>query len=257
MNSNFTNSRGRARIGVVVPVTNTNLEPDMNMLRPPGVSVHFTRSGGYDIDAIPDEKQMQNYSDSAWEETVDQLVHCRSDIILYGCTSATLAQGPAFDEDFRQRIEQRTSIPTITAASSLIEALSDLGIKKFALTSPYVASLNDYAVSFIEAYGMTCVGRLDTPTPLSNNAVAALTPKQIFEMAMEVNSDEAEAIVLSCTDIRAVEAIEAIEDKLQKPVITSNQAMMHASLKRLGIGHHESPIRDHQLAQKYLNGAKL
>jgi len=31
--------------------------------------------------------------------------------------------------------------------------------------------------------------------------------------------------------------------------------MMHASLKRLGIGHHESPIRDHLLARQFLNGA--
>lgn len=255
MNNDYTDSRGRARIGVVIPVTNTNLEPDMNMLRPPGVSVHFTRSGGYDIDAIPDEKQMQNYSDSAWEETVDQLVHCRSDIILYGCTSATLAQGPEFDQRFRDQIEQRTAIPAITAASALIEALTDLGIKNFAFTSPYVASLNDFAVSFIEAYDFNCVGRLDTPTPLSNNAMAELTPQQVQNMAIKVNNDEAEAIVLSCTDIRAAEAIVEIEAALGKPVITSNQAMMHASLKRLGIGHHESPIRAHLLARQFLNGA--
>ncbi|MCP4379144.1 MAG: Asp/Glu racemase, partial [bacterium] len=57
MSSQYTNSRGRARIGVVVPVTNTNLEPDMQLLRPDGVSIHFARSGGYDVDAIPDEKQ--------------------------------------------------------------------------------------------------------------------------------------------------------------------------------------------------------
>ena len=45
-------SRGRARLGVVVPFSNTNLEPDMAMLCPPGVSVHFARAGGYDLDAI-------------------------------------------------------------------------------------------------------------------------------------------------------------------------------------------------------------
>ena len=254
MSDDYTVSRGRARIGVVVPVTNTNLEPDMSMLRPTGVSLHYMRSGGYDIDAIPDEKQMQNYSDSAWQDTVDSLKHCGSDIILYGCTSATLSQGPEFDEKFRHQIEQRTSIPTISAASSLIEALSDIGIKKFAFTSPYVATLNDYAVSFVEAYGMTCVGRLDTPAPLSNNAVAALTPQQIFEMALAVNNDEAEVILLSCTDMRAVEAIEAIENELQKPVITSNQAMMHASLKRLGIDHQESLIGNHLLAKLFSKG---
>lgn len=253
MNTCYTESRGRARIGVVVPVTNTNLEPDMTMMRPSGVSIHFARSRGYDIVAIPDEKQMQNYSDAPYEEVVDSLKNCRSDIILYGCTSATLAQGPAFDEEFRALIEARTSIPTVTAASSLIEALTDLGIKKFAFTSPYVASLNDYAVSFIEAYGMSCVGRFDTPKPLSNNAVAEITPEQALEMGVAVNSDEAEAIVLSCTDMRASEAVETIEQRLGKPVITSNQAMMHAALKRLSISHQDSIIGVHKLSRHWLD----
>ncbi|MCP4981866.1 MAG: Asp/Glu racemase [Gammaproteobacteria bacterium] len=253
MSSQYTNSRGRARIGVVVPVTNTNLEPDLQLLRPDGVSIHFARSGGYDVDAIPDEKQMQQYSDADYREVVDQLRICRSDIILYGCTSATLAQGPDFDEEFRGLIEQQTSTPTVTAASSLVEALTDLGIGRFAFTSPYVASLNDFAVSFIEHYGFSCVSRLDTPNPLSNNAVAEITPEQVLEMAIEVNSSEAEAIVLSCTDMRATEAIEAIEQKLGKPVITSNQAMMHAALKRLSIPHTDSIICHHLLTKNWLN----
>ena len=81
-------TRGRARIGVVVPFSNTHLEPDMAMLCPAGVSVHFARAGGYDLDAIPDEHQMRRYSDAPFEEAVDSLLGCRPDIVLYGCTSA-------------------------------------------------------------------------------------------------------------------------------------------------------------------------
>ena len=86
-------TRGRARIGVVVPFSNTNLEPDMTMLCPPGVSVHIARAGGYDLDAIPDEHQMRQYSDAPFEEAVDSLAGCWPDIILYGCTSATWPGG--------------------------------------------------------------------------------------------------------------------------------------------------------------------
>ena len=57
-------TRGRARIGVV-PFSNTNLEPDLVMLCPPGVSLHFARAGGYDLDAIPDERRMRHYCDYA------------------------------------------------------------------------------------------------------------------------------------------------------------------------------------------------
>ena len=40
---------------------------------------------------------------------------------------------------------------------------------------------------------------------------------------------------MCCTDLRAVETIETLERRLKKPVVTSNQAMMYAALKRLGI----------------------
>ncbi|MEM0944905.1 MAG: ectoine utilization protein EutA, partial [Pseudomonadota bacterium] len=44
---------------------------------------------------------------------------------------------------------------------------------------------------------------------------------------------EAEALVLSCTDMRSVEAAAALEARTGKPVITSNGAMMDAALTHL------------------------
>ncbi len=52
-------SRGTARIGVLVPFTNNNLEADMALLRPNGISLHFARLRGYDRHEIPDEAQME------------------------------------------------------------------------------------------------------------------------------------------------------------------------------------------------------
>jgi maleate isomerase len=51
-------TRGTARIGVLVPSTNTNLEADMALLRPNGISLHFARLRGHDRDEIPDVAQM-------------------------------------------------------------------------------------------------------------------------------------------------------------------------------------------------------
>ena len=243
-------TRGRARIGAVVPFSNTNLEPDMAMLCPPGVSVHFARAGGYDLDAIPDEHQMRHYSDAPFEEVVDSLLGCRPDIVLYGCTSATLAREPEFGADFRRRIEAHAAVPAVTAASAVIEALRDLGVERFAFSSPYVSSLNDLAVSFIETFGFRCVGRADAGTLLGNDEVAALTPEDVTALAGEADCTGAEVIVLSCTDMRAAEAVPAIEARRDKPVVTSNQAMMHAALKRLGISPDECALRRHRLAER-------
>ena len=50
--------RGGVRIGVLVPFTNTNLEPDLMMMRPRGSTLHFHRLGNYDADKIPAAEQM-------------------------------------------------------------------------------------------------------------------------------------------------------------------------------------------------------
>ena len=60
------------------------------------------------------------------------LLGCRSDVMSCGCTSAT--HGPEFDAAYR-------AAPMVTAASAVIEALEDLGVERFAASSPYVASL--------------------------------------------------------------------------------------------------------------------
>ena len=49
------------RIGLIVPSSNTNLEPDFATLLPSGVTFHVARSGGYDVNAIPDSAEMQKF----------------------------------------------------------------------------------------------------------------------------------------------------------------------------------------------------
>ena len=53
-----TTARTGTRIGVLVPFTNTNLEPDLVLMRPPNCSLHFQRTGGYNADEIPGSDQM-------------------------------------------------------------------------------------------------------------------------------------------------------------------------------------------------------
>ena len=96
-------TRGLARFGVLVPFTNSNLEPDMAMMRPDGVSLHFARMGGYDENEIPDAEQMRGLGDADLEEPLRLLMGVKPDVVLYGCTSATLAHGPAFDRALAAR----------------------------------------------------------------------------------------------------------------------------------------------------------
>ncbi len=226
-------NRGVGRIGVLVPFTNTNLEPDIALLAPRGVSIHAARLGGYDVDEIPDAEQMAGLGASDIEEPLRLIAGVRPDVVLYGCTSATLSHGVAFDRDLSAKVAAMSGAKTVTAAGALVAALSMLGLKKIAFASPYVASLNDLAVGFLADSGFETVSRADYPVALGNYGQGELTPDAVFDLGVQANSDDAEALVLSCTDMRSVETIARLEAATGKPVITSNQAMMRVALDHL------------------------
>jgi len=62
--------RSGPKIGVLVPFTNVNLEPDMQLLCPPGCTIHFERLGGYDAHAIPGAEQMAGLGASDLSESI-------------------------------------------------------------------------------------------------------------------------------------------------------------------------------------------
>ncbi|MGI9464910.1 MAG: maleate cis-trans isomerase family protein [Aestuariivirgaceae bacterium] len=229
-------SRGRARIGVLVPFTNTNLEADLAMLRTDGVSFHFARLGGYDADEIPDDKQMAGLGAVSLDEPLRLIAGARPDVILYGCTSATLTHGIGFDRELAERIRSDTGAATVTAAGALVHALQALGAKRIGFASPYVGAINDQAIAFLAAAGIETVARADIGKALGNYGQGELTPDEVFALGERADHPDAQAIVLSCTDMRSIETIERLEAALGKPVVSSNQAMLFAALEVLGIG---------------------
>jgi len=178
---------------------------------------------------------MRKFVRSSLDQNLSDLKDARVDVIAYGCTSATLSEGPEFDDEFCKKITLDTGIPAITTAGALVEAIKGMGVKHVSFTSPYVKRLSREATDYLAASGISVLKEVAFDKELSSLEQNALTPQDAFDMALKANHDDAEAIVISCTDYRALEAIEAIEKALDKPVITSNQALIYACLKRLGI----------------------
>lgn len=204
------------------------------MLTPTGVTLHYTREGGYDVDAIPDTLEMQRFASASLEYELKLLMAADPNVVAYGCTSATLSNGPEFDRAFAADIETKTGVPAVTAARGIVEALEVLGVSYVGYTSPYTEDLNDAAVHFLEASGFKVVHRVESGT-FSSREQGRLTPKFAYELGRRTDHPRAEVLVISCTDFRAVEALLALEEDLRKPIVTSNQALMYACLARLGI----------------------
>lgn len=231
----FHPSRGRSRFGILVPFTNTNLEPDMTMLWPEGVSLHCARVGDYDQEEIPDAAQMHGLGAAELAEPLWLLHGVQPDVILYGCTSATLTHGPAFDRELADRIRTSSRAQTVTAAGALVLALCSLGATRIVLASPYVADINDLAIRFLTAIGIPTVSRSEVAGQLDKYGQGAPTPQAVFDLGLAADCPEAEVLVLSCTDMRSVEIIDRPEKTVGKPVVASNQAMAFQAMQMAGI----------------------
>ncbi|WP_171205839.1 Asp/Glu racemase [Ruegeria sp. HKCCA0235A] len=236
----MTETRTAAKIGVLVPFTNTNLEPDMEMLRPPNTTIHFQRMGGYDVDEIPCSDQMAGLGASDISHDLRMISGVRPDVVLYGCTSATLTHGPSFDAELAQQIKSESGALSLTAAGSLIAAIKVLGATKVGFSSPYLGEINAQAMDFMAQNGIETVRCADVGRKLGNYGQGELTPDDVYELACQADHPQAQAIILSCTDMRSVEAVDRIEATLGKPVVTSNQAMMFCLMRALNLPRHDA-----------------
>jgi len=196
--------RARARLGVLVPFTNTNLEQDLRLLCPDQVSFHVARMGGYSADAIPDESEMAALGAADLSEPLRLIEGTKPDLIMFGCTSATLTHGLAFDRELAGRIRASSGAESVTAAGAIVAALGALGITRIGFASPYVGAINDLAIAFLAEVGLTTVGRADFRGTLDNEIQGMLTPDEAVELGLRANTPAAEAVVLSCTDMRSV-----------------------------------------------------
>ncbi len=184
------------RIGLIVPSSNTNAEPDCTMLCPAGVTTHVTRSGGYDVNAIPDSAEIRKFVRQSLDQNCSHLADARVDLVAYACTSATLSDGPQFDAEFCALLSEKTGCPAVTTAGALVEAINHIGAKKVAFTSPYVKLLSAEAVDYLQVSSIEIVNEFALERELNSLEQNALTPQDAFEMALKADHSDAVSVVM-------------------------------------------------------------
>jgi len=231
----------RARIGLLLPSTDTTTEPEFYGLAPPGVTFHSARMIIRSI-TVEGLMEMEKESIRAAEEVATAGVN----LIGFCCTSGSFIKGPLFEREVQDKIERITGIPALTTSQAVLQGLRTLQLKKIAVATPYNDEINQKEKEFLEGNGMEVVkilglniSRMERRFPLTQREVSPiglLEPYVAYKLAREVNCNEADGLLISCTGFRTIEIIEALEKDLQKPVISSNQAMFAEILKKVGIG---------------------
>lgn len=220
----------RARIGLIVPANNTVIEPEFYRVAPSGVSIHTTRmmtEGSFTAEALI---RMEK---NAWRG-VEELAAAGVDIIAYACLATSLAKGAEWSDKFIADIEKRTGLPATTASTATMDALRGRGVERVAVGTPYPENINDLLQPFLESHGFTVVS-LRSLNIKGLLEVCRKPPEVAYRLGREVDVKEAEGVCLLGTDFRTMEVIEALEKDLDKPVITTNQALLWKTLILAGV----------------------
>ena len=226
---------GRYRIGLLALSNDLATERDFLNMRPcDDVAIFVSRIPNTDVCSVETLRAME-----------PELTRCTSllipgsrlDSIAYSCTSGTVVMG--YETVLRRVQEVRPEIPVATPITAALDALKRFNAKKVAILTPYTDDVNSDIFSYVAASGLEVVAFTSFHC-VHNNDMAQIPPQAIFDAAVQADRTDADALFISCTAIRAVEVIEAIEQKIGKPVVSANQALFWQALR--SAGHHQ-PIR--------------
>ena len=223
----------RAKLGVIVPPTNTANEAEWNRMAPDGVSIHAARMPLHTDTTSPDGKKALYHDLRRFSR---DLAQASVDVIAYGCTAGSMVSPMTAPSDF---MTAETGVPAVTTAAAIIDALRALGVERAAVATPYHDALNAHEVSFLAENGIetvACAGLgYGAGGPDEYRGIARVPSADVHALAVSVDRPEADALIISCTDFATLDVIPRLEEALDKPVVTSNEATVWEALRTDGI----------------------
>lgn len=225
----------RAKIGIVIPSTNTIVQPEMEAMRPDGVTNHISRIRIPNV-AIGDNEafgELIRLIMEAQDEAVDSVMSCEPDHVILGISAETFWDGANHSETLRRDLEAKTGLAVTLASDAIDAALKRSGAKRIGIVTPYQAIGGDKVRRFFGeiGYEVTDVVCLACSSPV---ATAHVTEETMRNSVTELMRAEPDAIVQIGTNLPFSYLAGRID--VGRPVVAANTALYAHALNALSIG---------------------
>ncbi len=218
------------RIGLLVPSTNTVMEPDFYRNAPAGWTVHTARMYLESTDAAGEAKMIDERALPAARD----LATARPDVVVFGCTSASALRGNAYEEQLIRRIQDQTGAPTVSTMRAVREVLHARGMVRLVVATPYVDDLNGSIKASLESDGfeVLCIRGLQ----IRDGFELACVPRdQILTFVREtVGALTPDGLFVSCTDFPVMSLLPELRQMFSFPVACSNEAVLEMTIAAAG-----------------------
>ena len=213
------------RLGLIIPSSNTTMEPEFHKMLPNSFTVHVARLKLREV-TVKGLIEMER----GIEEEASKLADANVDVIGFGCTSGSLLKGLGYDKEIEKRIEKASMKPAVATAGALAKALNTLEIRNVAVVTPYIREINELERNFLEANGFNVID-LKGLGLRDNLKIGEVNSQTAYKLVLEVDYKSADGIFISCTNLRTIHVIEKLENKLKKQLFQVTPQLYGLCLK--------------------------
>ena len=151
--------------------------------------------------------------------------------VAYACTSGTIAIG---EDKVKEKIQlAKPNCHVTTPITSAIKAFNKMNVKKVAVFTPYPETVNKTISEYLIKNNINVMSFSTFNLDLDVD-FARVDPKYLSEILIQLDINNADALFVSCTALPALEILEEVEKKINKPVFSSNQTLIWDTVRSAG-----------------------
>tara|TARA_Y100000994_G_scaffold218483_1_gene196514 strand:+ start:136 stop:882 length:747 start_codon:yes stop_codon:yes gene_type:complete len=222
-------SKSNPRVGLIALASDFMIEKDfINVIKDKDIDFFVNRIECYNPLTTENLIKM---SEKVTEVANDILPDQEIDCVVYGCTSGTIAAG--YDSIERKVKLAKPEAKVTTPSTAAIKALKKLNIKNLSIFTPYSKKLNDEVVEYFkkEGFNITSNSYFDIE---SDYDIGKVDQNYLYDVLSKIDLKNSDALFVSCTALPVLPIIDKLEKKLNKIVLSSNQALIWDTLERIG-----------------------
>jgi maleate isomerase len=217
-----------ARIGLIIPSSNRVVEQEMVAAFPRGISMHVTRLRMTGANRVSFDQLIPRI-----EEATRALLDARCDVVAFHCTANSMEGGKDGEQQILATLSRAGAPQATTTITAIQRAFDALGARRIVLITPYSAATTEHEAEFLRQAGYDVLWAQGFA--LAGSDAYCATPPQFWrDQAIEAARPEADAYLISCANISVFGVIRELEARLERPVVTSNQAVIWDALRLLG-----------------------
>jgi len=227
----------RLKLGIVIPSTNSIVQPETDAMRPPGVTNHIGRIHIGDLPLTNDTEFASMVEAIAPDlyGAVDRVMTCRPAHLIMAMSIPTFWGGVAGAEQLRAHMEARAGVAVSLGSLACAEALRKFPeVRRIGILTPYQPIGDAHVARFFEEGGWR-VGAVHSLKRPSEVQIGHATEKDMRDGLKALAAQGVDAVVQAGTDLAMADLAGEAERWLGLPVIAINVATYWSALRRNGI----------------------